>query len=243
MLIESVAPGSDIQIMASNAMKTVFFNTKASMPLGNTLLVDEIVNEDGEPISFVSDNVNIAVLLINNGKSPLVWRDAAIRHITMGKVSYHRIACLGDGKLYNRRESFRLPIGCGAVIQKSANSGTVTVILRDVSPTGFGFVAQEDLEMNTIVRLVATTADFAFNLSGIIVRKSEFNGKQIYGCRLNVFNRALDKYIMEKQREMLARSSGVSSGRADKGNPFAQQLKNDAVTAEAGDTEQADDIE
>ena len=119
----------------------------------------------------------------------------------------------------NRRESFRLFLGLGAVVQIGSNKKAVNVILKDISENGFSFVEIEDIDAENLpVRLVFNDMKTGISLIGNIVRKVTVGEKKIiYGCTLTSCNIDVARYINEKQRQFLAASrSSRSSGESNK---------------------------
>ena len=146
-------------------------------------------------------------------------RGVGITTVQNNGKNVYKIVASGEGFEMNRRESFRLFLGLGAVVQIGSNKKAVNVILKDISENGFSFVEIEDIDAENLpVRLVFNDMKTGISLIGNIVRKVTVGEKKIiYGCTLTSCNIDVARYINEKQRQFLAASrSSRSSGESNK---------------------------
>ena len=62
-----------------------------------------------------------------------------------------------------------------------------------------------EIEEGTLVHIFCQVDNFIIDMFGKVVRKEKMQGRAeyIYGCHTNALNSAIDKYIIEKQREQL----------------------------------------
>lgn len=175
---------------------------------GENLIVD-IIHLNKKMLNLSSDNIRINLMLIREGKVPIVWKNVACKVIKENEQAFYQITSYSEGYENNRREAFRLFIGNDGVAQVGINKKALEVIVRDVSENGFSFVTSTDVKMavGEPVRLVFIDLDITFSLMGIVVRKVNVNEKEVlYGCKLSVKNDKLLKYINNKQRQEISAS-------------------------------------
>lgn len=184
--------------------KQVEFHTKAVEKLANTILVDEITDDNENPISLASEDIYVEVMSLNDKQQPIIWKNVMVRHINWNGKDYHRIAQTSEGKVTNRRNAYRLPVNKSAVAQIGINTKGVNVILKDMSTGGFSFLSKEDIDISTpcSIRVIVTFDNIPITLSGIAIRKQNLKGRVdfVYACKTNRFNKELDKFIMQQQR-------------------------------------------
>ena len=205
MNIVDIKPDSEITVTVWKGSTSIEFRTKAVEPFANTILVDEILDDNEKPISFKSDEIYIEVMSLNNKQQPIIWKNVMIRHINVSGKDYHRIAQTTEGRATNRRNAYRLPVNKSAVAQLGLNTKGINIIIKDMSTNGFSFISKEDIEIipPITVRITVTFDNKAINLSGIAIRKQKIANRKdfVYACKTNKFNKELDKFIMEQQRE------------------------------------------
>ena len=127
--------------------------------------------------------------------------------ITYNQKLHYKVTAFAEGFENNRREAFRLYVGCGGIAQLGLNKSAAKLLVKDVSETGFSFLSEKEIEsiLNMPVRLVFNDMEYNISLMGIIVRKVKIDEqKYLYGCRLSVTNNQLSRYINDKQRQNMA---------------------------------------
>lgn len=188
------------------------FKSKVYAKVNDNILIEPVrVNE--KVVNFESGLVLIDILFIREAKSPIVWKRVLLKNIVYNNKTYYKVIPSADGFEVNRRSAFRLYIGILGVAQVGVNSMAYNIIVKDISESGYSFVSDEDIEkpLKSTVRLVFLDNDKSYILTGILVRKEKVNDKKyIYGCMLNSSNTLLNQYINFKQREILAKQSGIS---------------------------------
>ena len=203
MDVLALKPGTEITISAMANGEKLDFKSKVVEPYGETLLIEEIKNDNNEAISFVSDNVSLEMSSINSKMLPIIWKDVEVRHVRLGKNYYHRVIQKDNGKLYNRRNAYRLPVDRGAVVQVGANQVAMDVLMHDVSTNGFSFITDKELDSpkGTEVHIMCMFDEFNMDLKGVLARTQQLSPNRIlYGVRIKRIYPKLDKFIMEKQR-------------------------------------------
>ena len=175
----------------------------------------EPIRINGKVLNFsTSERISVSLIMVRDGKSPMVWKGVAINSAYEKEGTFYRITAGGEGFEVNRRGAFRLFVGISGVAQMGINKKAVDVIVKDVSESGFSFVSTEDIDnvINMPVRLVFNDFNQPYSLMGIIVRKVVIaEAKILYGCQLSVNNTNLEHYINQKQRQMLSMNRGNSA--------------------------------
>ena len=82
MHVAELSPGSELSITVLAGNKKVVFATKVvEVDLDSkTLVIEEIKNYDGKPLSFASPNISINMTSINENKLPIIWKGVTITH-------------------------------------------------------------------------------------------------------------------------------------------------------------------
>jgi c-di-GMP-binding flagellar brake protein YcgR len=214
LYIDEIAIGTDIEFEIRCGGRFMSFHSTTMLIIGDSILATPIVVND-RTVGFNDDcRINIVVKFEDKVYQ---WVDVIVKLVKYNGVIYHKIDLEGDGKPYNRRESFRLYIGEDMPIYINDSSGSIalTVLIKDISETGVGFITKEELDINRTIRLKLKDFNTFINLSGVIVRKEflEHLDSFIYGCKFNEKNNRLGKYLARKQGEFLRKKS----------NPFFAQ--------------------
>ncbi len=208
MTFTEARAGDNLIIQIAFGKQTMDLPSKIVGVKRDNLIVD-IIYLDKKMLNLASNNIRINLMLIREGKVPIVWKNVTCKIIKENEQSYYQITSYSEGYENNRREAFRLFIGNDGVAQVGINKKALEVIVRDVSENGFSFVTSTDVTMavGEPVRLVFIDLDITFSLMGIVVRKVNVNEKEVlYGCKLSVKNNKLLKYINDKQRQEISTS-------------------------------------
>lgn len=208
MYIDSIAKGGLMEVEVRCNGKTVTFKSEIAHIINNSILITPIkVNE--QTIGF-SESCHINFLYVSEGRLYL-WENINIRLVKYNGIIYHKIDIFGDGKPFNRRDSYRMYIGEDMPVYVNTASGptAISVLIKDLSETGVGFIAKEDIDVERTIRLKLMDNNMILHLSGIIVRKEFLSnvGSYLYGCRFNEKNDKLSKYIAKKQGEALRKKN------------------------------------
>ncbi len=178
-------------------------------------IVCDAIRLNGKVVSISSPNISVELMYIRSNKSPVVWKGVACDNITHESRIFYKIRSRDEGAEKNRREAFRLFLGCQGVAQVGTNKKAINVTVKDVSETGFSFITNQDMESveGTPVRLVFYDMENQFSLMGLVVRKVSVDEESyIYGCKLSVHNSKLSRYIVDKQRNDISKSKDDTSG-------------------------------
>lgn len=212
MHVDSIAKGGLMEVEVRCSGKTVNFKSEVAYNVNSSILIAPIkVNE--QTIGF-SDNCQVNFLYVYEGKLYL-WENAAVKLVKYDGAVYHKIDIFGDGKPFNRRDSYRMYVGEDMPVYVNTASGpsALSVLVKDISETGVGFITKEDIDVDRTIRLKLKDNNSILNLSGIIVRKEFLSnlGSFLYGCRFNEKNDKLSKYIAKKQGEALRKKNSTGN--------------------------------
>lgn len=204
--IDEIAKGGAVEIELKYNGKTMSFKSEVAQVKNNSVLVTSImVNE--QTIGF-SDKYLVNFLFKAEDKL-YIWEKVTVKLVKFDGGVFHMIELLGDGKPYNRRDSFRLYIGEDMPLYVNAASGptALSVLVKDISETGVAFIAKEEIDLNRTFRLKFndSTNNTIIHLSGVVVRKEFLDhlGSYLYGSKFNEKNHKLGKFIIQKQAEAI----------------------------------------
>lgn len=212
LLIDDIPNGSNIELDVRYNGLTMSFNSEIMLIVSNSLLISPIIVNE-QTIGF-NDNCRIRLIVKIEGKVYL-WDNVTIKLVKYDGVIYHKIDLVGEGKPHNRREAYRMYIGEDMLIYINTSSGplAISVLVKDLSETGVGFITKEDIEPDRTIRLKLKDNNSMISLSGVIVRKELLShlGSFLYGCKFNEKNNKLGKYIARKQGEELRKKVNTYS--------------------------------
>ena len=174
----------------------------------------EPITKDGKVIGFPPNGVNYTVTYVNTAtQKPFEWQNIIVKQVAFadGK-KYHIFISDKNAKEMNRRERYRLWLGCDGLMQIGIGKKAATVIIKDISATGIAFVIENKANVDasliprksSIVSLSFSDAETntKFRLSAIVVRIEEMeDGRTVYGCKLTQESGAIAKFVNDKQRE------------------------------------------
>jgi c-di-GMP-binding flagellar brake protein YcgR len=209
LLINSIVKGASMEVEVKCNGKTVCFHGEVAHVIDNSILTAPIKVND-QTIGF-SDNCQINFLYVSEGKLYL-WENVVVKLVRYDRNIYHKIDLYGEGKQFNRREAYRMYIGEDMPIYVNTVSGptALSVLVKDISETGVGFITKEDLDLNRTIRMRIKDNATLITISGIIVRKvfQKNISAYLYGCKFNEKNEKLAKFIAKKQSEALRKKTG-----------------------------------
>jgi c-di-GMP-binding flagellar brake protein YcgR len=199
--------------------KTVNFKSEIALVKNNSVLIAPIKVDD-QTIGF-SENCQINFLYKLDGKL-FIWENVPIKLVKYDGSIYHKIDIFGEGVPHNRRDAFRMYIGEDMPLYVNTATGptALSVLVKDISDTGVGFITKEDMDVNRTIRLKLKDNKALISLSGIIVRKEFLSnlGAFHYGCKFNEKNNSLGKYIAKRQVELLRKKTNLYS------SPFSKEI-------------------
>ncbi len=159
---------------------------------------------EGRTVGF-GDTCTIDFLYLQD-QVVYAWHSVSLPLVKIKGNTYYKVALVGEARPYNRRGSFRVYVGetMSITVFQSSGPQPFSVLVRDISETGFGFVSKEEYEISRTIRLsIPLTDRKTLVLSATIVRRdfNEEKGTYNYGCKFVEPNSYLSSYLMTKQRE------------------------------------------
>lgn len=219
MRIEELLPDQKVTLQVNVNGNELSFDTRVqeANPKKHFILLDAVM-QGSKGISFKGPNIVVNLFVCLDGERPYLFQSvtALLQKKPDGTLCY-LVTASTEGLPFNRREHFRCYVGTQGHLNHSSLDGPQTVIVRDVSYSGFSVVCNPEIALkegqviHVILRdeIVETNESFSFHLYGLIVRTEELpNGSILYGCKLNNHVAGLDQYIMTKERYRLKKASG-----------------------------------
>lgn len=210
MKLTDLTENTKLQIEVSYKGNKICYDTEVKFTAFNGVFVDPI-KQDEKMLEFNTGNLVISVTATIEGEQPVLWRECIVKGVKYKNEIYHMITSPRGGLKINRRGRFRLTMGYTGTARVGVNTGTLNVIVHDLSASGFSFTTEKDIEdISQEVHLVFIDSDndTKFNFVGDIVRKQEWNNNRfLYGCKFSAINHAVEYYIAKKQRELIAINS------------------------------------
>lgn len=208
MRVDEILIGGTMEIEVKYNGKTMNFKSDIVDVKENSILISSIKVND-QTVGF-SEKCQINFMCIMDNKV-YIWDNVTIKLVKYDGAIFHKIDLNGEGKPYNRRDAFRMYIGEDMPLYVNTASGpaALSVLIKDISETGVGFITKDDIEVERTVRLRIKDNNTLISVSGIIVRKDFLPNLDaiLYGCKFNEKNNLLGKYIAKKQAEHLRKKT------------------------------------
>ncbi|MCR5515979.1 MAG: PilZ domain-containing protein [Lachnospira sp.] len=173
------------------------------------VLILSCVKVAGKNIRMPLDKINIYCQLLNK---LYIWRGVKVDTLPLGARVYYRIKDTNlESENYNRRGAYRLPVDeiLQLGIYRNGEEQKESVLVKDISESGFAFITNREFKKGDRVRLSYTPEEETFDMHAYIIR-SLYNaetGKYSYGCKMPEFDALLGGFIMKEQirrRKMFA---------------------------------------
>jgi len=210
--IEEISIGGAVELDVRCNGKFMNFRSDIVVVKEKSILVNSI--KVGEQTIGFTDLCYINFLFKQEGKV-FIWENVSVSLIKINGVVYHKIDLLGDGMQYNRRNAYRLYIGEEMPIYINTVSGlsALSVLIKDISETGIGFIFKEELSTDRTFRFKFKDDKRVMDLSGMIIRKEYLDHLKsfLYGGKFIEKNAILSNYIVNKQSEELKRRNSYYS--------------------------------
>lgn len=146
------------------------------------------------------DNISISIVYTNPEGIPFIWMNSTI---VFYQGQYLLQVKADGGQPHMRRNCYRVGVSQYAKLQIPEN-GTLDVIVRDVSLTGFSITSrQKDLPLENGTRCILFYEDAGhiLNLEGNVVRIEETEQYTIYGFVITKSCKELSAYVNMKQKQ------------------------------------------
>lgn len=175
-----------------------------------------LITEGNIPISFLSVRVKCILTALINDK-PYSWNDVKILKLKLPEMgNCHIVLCDDDVDTFNRRTEYRQWLGYDALCKFGDSRVPKDVILRDISPSGVGFVCDNELPVEKGLKVsiqfqeeykMKGTNEYTsklYSVDATIVRfAASNNNKLLVGCRLDEQNDELAKLVYSKQGKLM----------------------------------------
>ena len=197
----------------------------------------ELITEGDLVINFLSIKVKCVLTALISDK-PYSWNDVKIIKLKLPEAgSCHIVLCDDDVDTFNRRREYRQWLGYDALCKFGDSKVPKDILLRDLSPSGVGFLCSTELPVEVGLKICIQFHDESkssisdkynsklYTINAIIVRYVPTNNnKLLVGCRLDKEYEELTKMIFSKQSKLLATAKRDSYKR-DRNALLAQELK------------------
>ena len=139
------------------------------------LILAEAILKDGKVLAFKGNAISVdMVVSVSDGK-PFYFENIGVEPLRLPDNTFvYNLSCTKEGAPYNRRGSYRCFIGNEVFLRNSREMKEYSVILRDVSVTGFSVTCDAstdlDLAANQMVHVLLEDyleeidQNFAFHL-------------------------------------------------------------------------------
>ncbi len=186
-----------IELLLSSGNKEMNMDATLVKFIKAEIAIIELDTPTTQVLNF--DNVVIHMIYTNENGTPYIWRNCKVVHYK-GK---YVIQVFGEGNRYNRRNSFRVGISKQAKM-RTVGRGEETVMVRDVSLTGFGITDRKkelNLSIGTRVGIQFDDWGHEIDLEGPLVRIEEHDDYIVYGFTIAKSCKDLPAYVTYKQRQ------------------------------------------
>lgn len=223
MLIKELEPGTEVSIESSNTEAKINLKTRiatVTAPEDQAVLqqigkerkivytVLEPIREEEKLINFLSPNVKNSLVYIKEGK-PYIWEGIGILNWRLPVLgSVHIVTSTRNAVSYNRRQHFRIWLGCDGSVKVQGDEKIRGVIVKDLSEGGVAFIVRDitGLEKGYVCDVSFTDASSgsSFVIPSVIIRIEEMeDGRYTVGCRLKNFSEPVARFINTKQKERM----------------------------------------
>lgn len=193
-----VEEGTYVVLHISNKDKAMDMGATVLKKASGNLAVISLAYEGKQRLNF--DNVTIDVEKADGDGMPIMWRNA--------KISYYQnnyiLQVFTEGARHNRRGCFRVSVGVSARVNAMGKGGGQTIIVKDVSLSGFAITDRKKelgLSAGDSVHVVFEDIGHKLDLMGRVVRIEEREDMTIYGMSLTNLCKDLSSYVSVKQRQ------------------------------------------
>ncbi len=124
MIIKEVPAEGNLTIEVSLKERKLEFHSQC-VESGVNYIYANPIRIDGKILSFNSEgHLMVNLIYLREEKNPIVWKGVGITTVQNNGKNVYKIVASGEGFEMNRRESFRLFLGLGAVVQIGSNKMT-----------------------------------------------------------------------------------------------------------------------
>lgn len=221
MLIKDMQLGRTVEILIERDDYHFHFVSKVEGVAGYSVAVTAIVSTTEKRLFQFDEKDNISLIYKNQDR---MWKFDHVKGgiAKLDGAPVHTFTCYSDGASYNRRNSFRVPIGEQLLMRriiKTKNEQGQEIdqeaifdgLLYDLSASGAGIYTDQHLELESEIIFDMPTNVGLLSCRGLIIREAPVNGRPFrhyYGCSFSQVKTGLERYLFEKQRMMLQKERG-----------------------------------
>ena len=222
MRIEELTAGCNITfyVKIGGEQPLVFESSIIEVNPKRRLVFSEAILKNGKVLAFKGHAISVDMVAALPEGKPFLFENITVEPLRLANNSFcYSLSSVKEGVPYNRRGSYRCFIGNAVFLRNSKEMKEYSVILRDVSVTGFSVTCDQTTELelvpNQLVHVLLEDyleeidQSFSFHLYGLMIRRQEMENKKIlYGFRLNSSIPGLDNYLTQKERLRIKKSRG-----------------------------------
>lgn len=222
MRIDELTAGCSITfyVKIGGEQQLIFESSIIDVNPKKRLVLAEAILKDGKVLAFKGNAISVDMVAALPEGKPFYFAGITVEPLRLADNSFcYNLSSPKEGIPYNRRGSYRCFIGNPVFLRNSKEMKEYSVILRDVSVTGFSITCGEEVDLelgpNQMVHVLLEDyleeidQNFSFHLYGLMVRRQEMeNNKILYGFRLNTSVTGLENYLTQKERLRIKRNRG-----------------------------------
>lgn len=190
----------EIHIKTTNAHAMKESAVAENQPLEGEVLLDPCYLDDRLIGLSNKDGIEFSLSWVVDN---LAWKltDVQITTVKVKGDPYYRVTTQEEAARDNRRGAFREFIGRDMRINRlNHDFEALTVELKDISATGFGFVTNKEIEIGENIALKFQYEELNELLRGKVVRIQENGRDFIYGCSITDEGKDLGRVMAQIQR-------------------------------------------
>ena len=222
MQIKEMILGRKLEILVDREGYTYRLVSKVEGTAEGSVAVSSIVAK-GRMFHF--EDTDDVTIIYRGEERMWKWEHVKTGLARLEGETVHTFSSREPGQVYNRRESFRVPIGESllmyrVITEKTEEDGEEKEVektipfeglLADLSVNGAGVYTDEELEMDSIIGFDMPTHLGIMSCRGKVVRRMDVYDKpfrNFYGCEFTKIRKELERYLFERQRLMLQKQRG-----------------------------------
>jgi hypothetical protein len=211
MYIYELISNQKVTIIVRINEETIYHTTQITQVFTKKRMVLAMpIYQNGKVLSFQAKGLTTDILAYPENDAPQLFKDVTITLMKRADQSYcYLFDYLDESAPYNRRQYYRCHVRANGTVQTGLNPSKYNVTIMDVSLQGYAFTCPEGPEFILGQEVTVEMKDYmaeydeqiSFVLKGVVVRSYvQFNGGNVYGCRMDQQVTGLDVYIMKKER-------------------------------------------
>ncbi len=192
--------GTKVQVVVTNGGDTQAKFLSRVMRAGEkTILVIPFMHK-GLRVNFRGEKVRIHMEVADAKGDIWTFKGCQIDLIRKNGLVYHRVTTKMREGIENRRGERRTFVWQPAVFAIEGHAEQLFTTLKDLSPSGFGFVVDVKKRMNipngkTVTCTINEKDGNIITIRGKVIRREKMDDYVLYGCRCGESNPAILDYI------------------------------------------------